>query len=227
MSLDVEAPAGGWELAMRSVSEERLLLLEMVHRVANEVAAALAALRMIRPAAGSKSRWRLLAGAVERLEGFAVVNRVLAISDADAVDLSAELERLCLGVAAARPGGASASLSLDLAEVVVAGPVARRVLLVAAELLLNSIRHGLRGGRGQVSVILRKDGCDVTLAVIDQGPGLDAARPAAGSGLGGPLVAELVRRGGGVIGCRIGPDGTSFDVRVPHVSSRVAGAAHD
>ena len=211
---------------LATVSEDRLLLLESVHRVNNEVAAALAALGMIRPSGGAKARWRLLGAAVERLEGFAAVNRALALPIGVPVALSAELERLCEGLGAARRSGRRSLISLDLGHVVVDGATARRVLLVAAELVHNAIRHALQGRNGRLALVLRQDARDVMLAVVDDGPGMDAPATSRGSGMGGPIVAELVRRGGGVMECRTGPDGTRFHVAFPHGSAAVEGAAN-
>lgn len=225
LALDVEAPEGGWAGELRAATEDRLLLLEAAHRVANEVAAALAALRMVRPVTGSRPRWRLLAGAAARLEGFAQVNRLLAIPDGAEVALAGELGRLCEGLAAGRTDGRRDFLDLDLDEVVVGGAIARRVLMVAAELLLNAIRHGLRDGAGRVTLALRGDAAGVTLAVSDDGPGMDAASAARGSGMGGHIVAELVRRGGGAMECRSGPDGTSLTIAFPLAPVPVRAAA--
>lgn len=215
LSLDVEAPVGGWDSMLPTVSEDRLLLLESVHRTNNEVAAALAALGMIRPARGSRLRWRLLAAAIERLEGFAEVNRVLALPVGVPVALSVELERLCAGLGAARREVARSGISLDLGEIVVDGATARRVLLIAAELVHNAIRHALEGRKGSLSVVLRRDARDVMLGVVDDGPGMEGSSGTSGSGMGGPIVAELVRRADGVIECRSGPDGTRFHVALP------------
>lgn len=227
MSLEVETPVGGWGGELKGASEDRLLLLEMAHRVANELAAALAALRLIRPVGGSKVRWRLLAGAIERLEGFASVNRVLAIPDGCLVPLSRELEGLCEALGAARPGGSRSRICLDVGDVVVPGAVARRVLLVAAELVLNAVRHAMEGRAGLLSLVLRADERDVMLAVIDDGPGIDPSEAPRGSGIGSHLVAELVRRAGGVMECRSGPEGTRFHVAIPRAPARTEGAVRD
>lgn len=209
--------------------EDRLLLQEFAHRVANELSAALAAMGMIRPAGGSKARWRLLATAVARLEGFAGVNRVLALPTAAPVRLSAEMSRLCEGLGAARRLTSGSRMELDVRDFIVDGVTARRVLLVAAELVQNAIRHALNGRDGCIRVVLRLDARDVMLGVADDGPGMAAAVATRGSGMGGFIVAELVRRAGGVIDCSTGPDGTSFSVAIPHARrlDEIAGEVGD
>lgn len=217
MSLGIDVPVGGWDSMVAAMTEDRLLLQEAAHRTANELAAAIAALRLIRPANGSRLRWRLLQGALERLEGFAAVNRVLALPTGAPVALSVELGRLCKGLGEARRAIGGSEIKLDLREIVADGVTARRVLMVAAELVHNGIRHALEGRTGNLKVVLRLDDETVMLSVIDDGPGMTAAAGTAGNGMGGFIVAELVRRAGGVIDCSTGPDGTAFYVGIPHL----------
>ena len=201
---------------LAGISDEGLLLQEHVHRVANELFAALAALRMVRPASGSRTRWRLLAAAIERLEGFAAVNRALALPVAAPVRLSAEMDRLCVGLGAARGAIGSSRIVLDVRDFAVDGATARRVLMVGAELVHNAIRHALEGRDGLVRVSLRLEAREVVLGVEDDGPGMAAAAATRGSGMGGFIVRELVRRAGGTIECATGPGGTVFRVAIPH-----------
>lgn len=199
-----------------AMTDDRLLLQENAHRVANELAAALAALGMIRPAKGSRSRWRLLEAAIRRLEGFAAVNRILALPTAVPVALSAEVARLCRALVSGRRSIGASRLVLDVGDFHVDGVTARRVLLVAAELVQNAVRHGLEGRDGLLQVALRLDGRDVLLGVSDDGPGIAPSNPDPSGGMGSFIVAELVRRAGGVMECSTGPGGTAFHVAVPH-----------
>lgn len=198
------------------MSDDGLLLQEHVHRVANELSAALAALRLVRPAGDSRARWRLLAAAVERLEGFAAVNRALALPTAAPVRLSAEMERMCVGLGAARRAIGASRIELDVRDFVVDGATARRVLMVAAELVHNAIRHALEGRDGLVRVSLRLQAREVVLGVEDDGPGMAPGAPTRGAGMGGFIVGELVRRAGGTMECATGPGGTAFLVAIPH-----------
>lgn len=211
-----------WDNMMPAASDDRLLLLEQAHRVANEVAAALAALHLVRNASGSRPRWKLLNSAIDRLEGFAAVNRAIAVGGAG-VDLGVELERLCVGLGAARREARGSRVTLDVASVEVDGGTARRVLMVAAELVSNAVRHSLEGRDGRLVVVLRRDGDDVAMSVIDDGPGIGCSPAPGGSGMGGPIVRELVRRAGGLMECDTGPDGTSFHVLVPIGGGRADG----
>ena len=85
--------------------------------------------------------------------------------------------------------------------------------LIVNELLTNAFKHGLKGGRGTIRVILHRSGRDFTLIVHDDGPGFAVADPARrSSGLG--LVQGLCRQLGGrltvenVNGARVAVDFT-------------------
>lgn len=203
-----------WDSMVPVASDDRLLLLEQTHRVSNELAASLAALHLVRNAPGSRRRWKMLGAAIERLEGFAAVNRVLAVSGSR-VDLASEIERLCGGLGAARTDAKGSRIILDVERVEVEGAIARRVLFVAAELIANAIRYALEGRDGRLVVVLRRVDGDVALSVIDDGPGLAAPSSSSGSGMGGPIVRELVRRAGGWIDFESGPGGTTFTISFP------------
>jgi signal transduction histidine kinase len=85
------------------------------------------------------------------------------------------------------------------------------------------------GGTGCVTVRLGGDEASVTLAVLDQGPGVDpdaAARmfepffttkaPGAGAGLGLYIVHQLVERAGGVVTlCAAPGGGACFEMQFP------------
>jgi two-component sensor histidine kinase len=106
-------------------------------------------------------------------------------------------------------------VSLDMAETIVDGDTARRVMMIAAELVQNAICHALENRRGTLGIVLRHDDREVRLAVIDDGPGIRAGAETRGSGMGRHIVAELVRRGGGELKCESGPRGTSIRVSMP------------
>ena len=87
--------------------------------------------------------------------------------------------------------------------------------MVAHELIHNALRHAMEGRSGMLAVVLRGSAQEVRLAVIDDGPGIRRGSGNGGSGMGSPIVAELVRRGGGTIECRSGADGTKVRVKMP------------
>lgn len=200
-------------------TDDRLLLVETSHRTANEATNALAALHLIKAARGSRNRWRMLEAAVTRIEGFGEVNRLLSLSFGRTIDLGYALDRLTQAIASGRMVRGGGRLILDVAKTDVDGELARRLLLIAYELVANSIRHVLEVHGGELIVRLRRSGADLILEVQDDGPGLEGSSGTSGTGLGTGIVAELVRRCGGRLECVSDAHGTAHRVFVPATRS--------
>lgn len=196
-------------------SEDRLLLAEAVHRAANEAASALAALHLVGAARGAKSQRRILDAAVSRIEGFGRINRLLCQSFRARQDLGAALDQLANSVLAGRMVRGDGRLVLDLPEIWVEGETARRVLLIAYELICNAVTHVMEMHGGRLVVSLHWAGPSLLLDISDDGPGLAAASSTSSTRLGSRIVAELVRGGGGTLECHTGSFGTSFRVVLP------------
>ncbi len=205
-----------------AISEDRLLLAEANHRTANELGAAIAAMRIARMAKGMSTRKRMLDEAIERLEGFGEVHRLFATRPLAVVEVSAEIDRLVRALASSRLEADGSIITLDLPATLVDGPTARRLTLVGAELVTNVIRHALAGRRGHLKVTLSSANGEVILQVEDDGPGMRAGAATSGTGLGAPIVAELIRRGGGRTECVTGPWGTRTLVILPYDASGVS-----
>lgn len=207
---------------LRSMGDDMFLLAESNHRVANELAAALAALRLVKAAKGSKARWRLLGDAIDRLEAFAVTHRHFSITPpvGTRVDVGADIAVLCSALAVARRSSQGSTMSLDLPSTFVDGGTARCLALIADELVTNAINFGLEGRAGILLVTLRDDGSHLHLLVSDDGPGVVPDASAGNGGLGSGIVAELVRRSGGEFSVATGSAGTTVRVSIPHDGGR-------
>lgn len=203
---------------LSDMGDDVFLLAESNHRVANEIAAALAALRLVRAAKGSTSRWRLLGDAIDRLEAFAETHRHFAATPGEGtrVDIGSELVSLCSALAVARRSSSGSTMSLDLPTIFVDGGTARCVALIANELVTNAIKYGLAGRAGLLIVSLSDDGTNLNLLVSDDGQGITPDAAADREGLGSGIVAELVRRSGGELTLITGSTGTSYRVSIPH-----------
>lgn len=208
-------PEAGWERLGPRVGEGLLLLGEFHHRVGNEIAAALAAMRLAQSAGVSGPCIHLFERAIQRLEGFAKVHDVLATRPTRTVDLDAELHRLCFGLVAGRGELAGGKVWLSARNVVLPGGPGRRLLLVINELMTNAFRHAVAGRDGRLWVTVHMTETDVVLVVADDGPGLGGPSKTSGSGLGSGIVAELVLRGGGNLECRSDAMGTTYQVTLP------------
>lgn len=200
--------------AFDTVSDDALLLHEFAHRVANEVASAAAAVHLAKRTASGAGK-RLLERALVRLEAFGELNRVLARPVRQQVNVSPELVQVCRAIAAGASDAARGAVSMVVPETWVDGGTARRLVLVAAELVANAVRHGLEGRAGRLDVKLEIVGEDVVLEVRDDGPGMRKSAPTSGTGLGGGIVAQLVDRARGTIAIDTGPSGTRVRVALP------------
>ena len=194
-----------------------VLLAEAHHRAANEVTAALAGMHLARSARDPQASRALLDRAIDRLHAFGECSRLLAAPMPATADAGALIDKLCRALLRSRSGAGPDTVVLSLDSALVPGETARRMALVAHELVTNATKHafGSPGGRLEIRLVGSRDG--LVLSVVDDGPGLgaSAASPLPGSGLGGGILRKLVAGMRGSISCDSGTDGTAFYVSVP------------
>lgn len=202
------------EAPLDRLSEDQLLLRETVNFLGGEIAGALASLRI--GALGDVARLqRHVRSSIQRLEATAECLGLLVQEPSVSVRVDKTLERLCRAIATWRNLGDDRTVVLELAPVQVSGQLARRINLIAAELIGNAFRHALEKGATTLRLVLFEDREGVTLAVIDNGPGSSLEMPL-GSGMGLRLASELVRRLGGWVFCKSDQLGSLVKVRLPH-----------
>lgn len=199
----------------RADSDDRLLLRELTHRTGNEFALAVSALRLASVAKGSSARRRLFDTAISRLEASSAVHRLLAAPVPRQVDAGTLVREVCRKVVEARPAGDGSSVHLEADCVLVPGEYARRVALVAAELVANAVRHALHDRAGVLTVRLDRVGDEVRLMVADDGGGIRPGAVPSGTGWGRGIVSELVDRAHGRMSVGTGPQGTVVTVLLP------------
>nr|WP_243861918.1 sensor histidine kinase [Frigoribacterium endophyticum] len=128
-----------------------------------------------------------------------------------ATDLGTTLQRL--GARFARETGIDVDVRVEL-EAGAAGGLAREhevvVVRCAQEALANVRRHS---GSASARVVLRRDGDDAVLTVVDGGTGFDPALARDGFGLEG--LAERLALAGGSLDLRSGAGGTTLAARLP------------
>lgn len=200
-----------------SVCDDALLLHEFAHRTANEVAAASAAIELAqrgRAAVGV----RLMRTAAQRLGAFGELNKVLARPVRAQADVAADLRIVC-GAIASGVAEWGSEVRLSLPETWLDGVLARRLVLVAAELVGNAVKHALDRRPGILVVMLEVVDGEVVLVVSDDGLGLRVGAESSSTELGRGMVAELVARADGAIRAETSSSGTTFRVAFPLVSS--------
>lgn len=204
-----------WDRGGPTAGEASLLFAELQHRVANEIAAAVAAMRLAQSAGLDGPRVDLFDSAIQRLEGFGKVHGVLAMRPTQTIDIGAGLHRLCRGLVAGREGLDQTRIHLSVTMTTLPGGSGQRLLLIAGELVFNSIRHALSGRAGRLDISVYQIDDEVHLVIADDGHGIRKGAGSSGTGLGNGIVEELARMGGGRIECSTGSTGTAFHVTLP------------
>ena len=207
-----------------SLGEKELLLKEVHHRVKNNLEVVNSLLSLQADAVLDPAAREALSQTQHRVHAVAEIHTLLYGSqDLQHVDVRVFLERLagrlCAFYDVTR---ARVRLMLDVGDVALDIPRAMPVALMLNELVCNALTHAFPGGRsGSIHITIERDGSDVSLAVVDDGIGLqDGARVS--SSLGLQLVRVLADQLHGTFEIQ-SPPGTRAAVRFPaDHSSRVS-----
>lgn len=203
-----------YEPYVRSPSEDRLLLDELTHRVANELASAIGIVSAA-AARSTATEVKVALGRVrERLEDWARVQVALRMPDFDTViDASLYLRQLCHALVRSQIGAHQIELSVRAAPLQLHAVQCWRMGLIVTELVTNSARHAFSGNGGVISVELGNGPAGVECCVEDNGSAVVDIRP----GRGLRIVAGLTQRLGGTLDQRFGPRGTRSTLSFPLV----------
>lgn len=196
-------------------SEEALLMRELCRRTAGEVATATAAIALANTARSAITRLRQVDDALARLRGFGELNRLLARPLPARVELAGLLETMCATIGRGGREGAAIHIELALREAWLTGPAARRVLVVAAGLIEESLGAAPGRSAGWLRVRLTPRGHEVSLTVEDGGPGPRLPARGAERAEGLEIVADLVGRAAGTMTMVTGRRGTRMTVAMP------------
>lgn len=111
---------------------------EMLHRQANEYAAALATLRIMKARSGCENA--LLEQAIDRIEAQVALQRLLL--DRPAEDpMQRSIERMCELLLRSRSAGDTFAIAYKGSHVRVPAPLRRPILLAGYELINNALKH--------------------------------------------------------------------------------------
>ncbi|MEO9132286.1 MAG: ATP-binding protein [Sphingomonas sp.] len=194
--------------------EPLLLVEEISHRVMNEYAQAIAGLRTAACNITPEQAQAALATAAARLLCFADAHRALqAPLLKGEIELTETLTRLCETVSAARLQERGIRLTLAAEPVQLAADRCWRVALIVSELITNAMRHGLRGGPGNIRVEVGVRDCYILCSVTDDGNCDGPIRPGRGFDVVTGLASEL----GGEVGWCLGPAGTRAELSLPNL----------
>jgi two-component sensor histidine kinase len=187
------------------ISEERLLLRELTHRVKNEFAAAIGLIGLAASRSSNDEVKTALAAVEQRLHNHAQVHRCLEMpSHQTYLDASQHLQRLCQLIS--RSSLEARGIELSLVERPLQMDSARcwRLSMIISELITNSARHAFGNNGGKIWVELLPGGAFATCRVADNGRAAANVR----SGRGFTIVEALVASLDGTIERHFAPRGT-------------------
>src|SRR5687768_6293069 len=159
-----------------------VLAQEIHHRVKNNLQTVASLLRLQARSPGADPQ-KALGDSVNRILAIAAVHEVLTEHREDDVDLAELIERLRAMLVQGLVAGKT--VEAELASVPLAGDRATALALVFSKLFQNALEHG----GGTIRIALRRRGEDVSLAVADDGAGLNGS----GDSTGLSIVRALVR----------------------------------
>jgi two-component sensor histidine kinase len=204
-----------------SATDSWLLVEEIIHRTANEYAAAVASISRAAARCANPDARTALAGAARRLLDYAEIHRALQPPrSAGLADLSIYLRGLCGAIVRARLAERKIHLTLVEESIDIEAEQCWLVGMIVSELITNAARHGLRHGGGGIVVWLSAQNGTVRCLVTDDGRSIDPT-----PGRGTRIARALARELGGHINWRFRPSGTAALLHFPrdrHVSPLAA-----
>ena len=194
-------------------SDERTLLRELNHRIANEFTAAINLVSLTAVHAENAEVKTALSGVVELLLEHGEVHRALAMPDGNGlVDAAQHVRKLGRVISRGRLKRMGINLVFAADKLPIEAERCWRLALVIHELVINAARHASFDGRyGEIRIELKRAGAFVNCRVSDNGSGAVGVK--AGHGL--RIVTELARSLGGWLDHDFGVEGTSFKLVFP------------
>jgi len=175
----------------QSETQQKVLLDELNHRVKNNMQMLCGLLESAQREASPEAQ-DVLRDASRRVAAMAAAQQVLYSSSA-ATTVSASEFLHAVGKSAQQSFGKDVVLKVEEASGSLSNDVAMPLALVLNELLTNAAKHGLNGGRGTITLGLKRVDDETVLWVEDEGTGYEyKPNGRRSSGLG--LVAGLTRQ---------------------------------
>lgn len=176
--------------------DNSLLLREVRHRVANSLQIIASVLMQNARRVSSEEVRGHLKDAHQRVVAVAELERQLAASSAEDVELQAYFGRLCDSLRASMISSAQdVTLEVSGEPALVPANVSISLGLIVTELVINALKHAFPDGRrGDIVVDYQSAGSDWTLSVADDGVGIVTGGAPAKGGLGSTIVEVLARQ---------------------------------
>jgi two-component sensor histidine kinase len=192
--------------------EKEVLLQELQHRIANSLQIIASVLMQGARRVRSRQAQGHLRDAGNRVISIATLQRQLAASPREEVELRAYFTELCASIGASMID-ADARIALDVTvdRSVSKADGSVSLGLIVTELVINALKHAFpRHRKGRILVDYRSEGVGWTLSVRDTGVGMPAvpAKP----GLGTGIIEALAGRLGAVVAIAPANPGTRVSI---------------
>jgi two-component sensor histidine kinase len=222
--VEASAALGRREEELRAALASRdLLMAEIHHRVKNNLQIVASLLNLQAGRVRTAEARTAFATARDRVRALATLHRHLYThSDFETIALGTFLEELCgqLFEALGEAPGERITLGVAAPDIVLGSDEAVPLALIITEAVTNALKYAFPDGRpGSITVEVCHDGTTLTLAIRDDGVGIEAARESEtveqGSGLGAVLIEGFARQLGATLATRTGADGTVLTLSMP------------
>jgi len=207
------------------LADKLLLNRELQHRVANSLQIIASVLMQSARRAGSDESRDHLHNAHSRVLSIAAVQKQLAESGAESVNLRPYLTQLCASIAASMiPDPEKLSIVVEADGSEVGSEESISLGLIVTELVINALKHAFPDDHaGKIVVRYSGDGDAWQLEVADDGVGMPPhGTEAATPGLGTSIVEALVRQRGARITVSAAHPGTLVSIRHQAATSKDA-----
>lgn len=184
------------ELRERLLRDNALLLQEVRHRVANSLQIIASVLMQNARRVSSDEARGHLRDAHQRVIAVAELERQLAASTFEDVELQTYFGRLCDSLRASMISSAQdVTLTVTGPPALVAANVSISLGLIVTELVINALKHAFPDGQsGAITVDYRAEGSRWALSVSDDGAGIPRDNAPPRAGLGSSIVEALARQ---------------------------------
>ncbi len=209
--------------------QQRLMLEEMHHRVANSLQIVASILMLKARAVTSDETREDLIDAQQRVISVAEVQGHLhAVEGIDQINVRDYLTKLCGGLASSMTGPANPiAMDVTVSKGTLASSRAVSLGLIVTELVINAIKYAFPPGfeDARVSVSYEDSERVWRLEVSDNGIGKQVTGRAAGGGLGTAIIAALTKQLGGQIATSTQNGGLTIRVTGVHTDATLPLAA--
>ena len=184
------------------VQEKQVLLQELQHRVANSLQIIASVLMQSARRVQSDETRTHLYSAHNRVMSIATLQKQLAVTSNNEVDLRSYLVELCASIGASMiddPNRISLCSTADDSKAT--ANVSVSIGLIVTELFINTLKHAFpsENRHGSVAVDYASQGGGWKLSVVDDGVGIDAGDGAGTPGLGTGIVDALAKQLGATV----------------------------